>query len=438
MKVIKFGSSTATSPQRLLEITNLVSQYNESANIIVFSAIDGTTESLEEIADYLYKKNADGAKELTNNLERQYINWANKLYQNQERFESVKSYITEMFNFIREMSKNIFTLFEEKRIIACGVTLSTHLMYECLLEKGLNVKKLSAIEFMRTDKNEEPDVNHIKENLAKQLDDLGNADIFITEGSICKNAYNEIDYLGIGGNDYTASLIGAAIQADEIIFWSDSDGIYNNNPRIVKNAQPVKELNFDEAAEISYFLTRIIHPTCIMPAKLANIPVRLMSIGNPQSEGTLISNDFTQNKIKAIASKDGITSIRIKSGRMLMAHGFLRKVFEIFENHKTAIDMVTTSEIGVSITIDNDRHIEEIMDSLKRFGTVSCQKGMTIVCIIGDLSCQNIGMQSQIIESLKEIPTHMISYGGSPFNSSFLINTRDKEVALNSLNNQLF
>jgi aspartate kinase len=200
----------------------------------------------------------------------------------------------------------------------------------------------------------------------------------------------------------------------------------------------VKELNFDEAAEISYFLTRIIHPTCIMPAKLANIPVRLMSIGNPQSEGTLISNDFTQNKIKAIASKDGITSIRIKSGRMLMAHGFLRKVFEIFENHKTAIDMVTTSEIGVSITIDNDRHIEEIMDSLKRFGTVSCQKGMTIVCIIGDLSCQNIGMQSQIIESLKEIPTHMISYGGSPFNSSFLINTRDKEVALNSLNNQLF
>ena len=438
MKVIKFGSSTATSPQRLLEITNLVSQYNDSANIIVFSAIDGTTESLEEIADYLYKKNADGAKELTNNLERQYINWANKLYQNQERFESVKSYITEMFNFIREMSKNIFTLFEEKRIIACGVTLSTHLMYECLLEKGLNVKKLSAIEFMRTDKNEEPDVNHIKENLAKQLDDLGNADIFITEGSICKNAYNEIDYLGIGGNDYTASLIGAAIQADEIIFWSDSDGIYNNNPRIVKNAQPVKELNFDEAAEISYFLTRIIHPTCIMPAKLANIPVRLMSIGNPQSEGTLISNDFTQNKIKAIASKDGITSIRIKSGRMLMAHGFLRKVFEIFENHKTAIDMVTTSEIGVSITIDNDRHIEEIMDSLKRFGTVSCQKGMTIVCIIGDLSCQNIGMQSQIIESLKEIPTHMISYGGSPFNSSFLINTRDKEVALNSLNNQLF
>ena len=397
MKVIKFGSSTATSPQRLLEITNLVSQYNDSANIIVFSAIDGTTESLEEIADYLYKKNADGAKELTNNLERQYINWANKLYQNQERFESVKSYITEMFNFIREMSKNIFTLFEEKRIIACGVTLSTHLMYECLLEKGLNVKKLSAIEFMRTDKNEEPDVNHIKENLAKQLDDLGNADIFITEGSICKNAYNEIDYLGIGGNDYTASLIGAAIQADEIIFWSDSDGIYNNN-----------------------------------------IPVRLMSIGNPQSEGTLISNDFTQNKIKAIASKDGITSIRIKSGRMLMAHGFLRKVFEIFENHKTAIDMVTTSEIGVSITIDNDRHIEEIMDSLKRFGTVSCQKGMTIVCIIGDLSCQNIGMQSQIIESLKEIPTHMISYGGSPFNSSFLINTRDKEVALNSLNNQLF
>ena len=438
MKVIKFGSSTATSPQRLLEITNLVSQYNDSANIIVFSAIDGTTESLEEIADYLYKKNADGAKELTNNLERQYINWANKLYQNQERCESVKSYITEMFNFIREMSKNIFTLFEEKRIIACGVTLSTHLMYECLLEKGLNVKKLSAIEFMRTDKNEEPDVNHIKENLAKQLDDLGNADIFITEGSICKNAYNEIDYLGIGGNDYTASLIGAAIHADEIIFWSDSDGIYNNNPRIVKNAQPVKELNFDEAAEISYFLTRIIHPTCIMPAKLANIPVRLMSIGNPQSEGTLISNDFTQNKIKAIASKDGITSIRIKSGRMLMAHGFLRKVFEIFENHKTAIDMVTTSEIGVSITIDNDRHIEEIMDSLKRFGTVSCQKGMTIVCIIGDLSCQNIGMQSQIIESLKEIPTHMISYGGSPFNSSFLINTRDKEVALNSLNNQLF
>ncbi len=438
MKVIKFGSSTATSPQRLLEIADLVSQHKGESNIVVFSAIDGTTESLEEISDYLYKKNADGAKELTNNLERQYINWANKLYRDSDRCNEVKLYITEMFNSIREISKNIFTIFEEKRIIACGVTLSTHLMYECLKEKGVNIKKLAAIDFMRIDKNEEPDVNYIKENLKKQLELLGEADIYITEGSICKNAYNEIDYLGIGGNDYTASLIGAAAQVDEIIFWSDSDGIYNNNPRIVKNAEPVKELNFDEAAEISYFLTRIIHPTCIMPAKLANIPVRLMSIGNPNCEGTLISNDFTQNCIKAVASKDGITSIRIKSGRMLMAHGFLRKVFEIFENHKTAIDMVTTSEVGISITIDNDRHIDEIMDSLKRFGTVSCQKGMTIVCIIGDLSCQNIGMQSCIVNALEEIPTHMISYGGSPFNISFLISTRDKDIALNALNNQLF
>lgn len=441
MKVLKFGSSALASAQQIQEVADIISQ-NNSKKIVVLSAMEGTTDVLVEIADYLYKKNPDGAKELISSLEQQYLQIVEELFADGDKKTEIRRTIYGKFDEIRNFSKDIFTLFEEKRIVAQGGILCAYIMQEYLQSKGVATIHIPALSFMKIDKNEEPDVNYIKEELKNQLSEAEAKDssckIFLTEGATCQNAYNEVDHLGLGGNDYTAALIGSSIQAEEIEFWSDSIGIYNNNPNIVSSAQPVEKLSFDEAAELSYFLTRIIHPTCILPAKLANVPVRLMNINDKEKKGTLISTNYTRGKIEAVASKDGITSILIKSSRMLFAHGFLRRIFEIFESYKTPIDMITTSEIGVSITIDNIKHLDEIVDDLKKFGTVTTHKNMTIVSVIGDLPEENIGFQSQILSALKELPIRMISYGGSSHNISFLIRTSDKVNALNALNNQLF
>ena len=438
MKIIKFGSSTVTSAQGIKDVAKLVSSNKGEKNIIVLSAMHGTTDTLVEIADYLYKKNPDGAKELTNVLEQTYLNIAKELYPDATLQSKTAAELTERFDEIRSLSKDIFTLFEEKKIVAQGELLLSYLFTEYLLEKGVNAKLIPALEFMRIDKNEEPDVYFIKENLAKQLEAAGNADLYITQGFICRNAYNEIDNLKQGGSDYTASLIGVAIQAEEIQIWTDMDGMYNIDPQVIKEAKPVAKLSFDEAAELSYFGNKILYPTSILPAKLANIPVRLLNILQPQAYGTLISTDFIPKRIEAIAAKEGITAIKIKSGRMLFAHGFLRRIFEIFEGYKTSIDMVTTSEVGVSVTIDNNKHLEEIVDDLKKFGTVTVHKNMVIICVVGDLPDENVGLQSKVVDALKKIPIRMISYGGSIHNISFLIHSKDKVKALNALNEKLF
>ena len=439
MKVLKFGSSTVASAKRIKETAALVSKLPKEGNVIVLSAIKETSDTLDEIADYLYKKNPDGAKELTNNLENKYINLVRELYSEAKATSCVQE-IKKRFEDIRTLSKDIFTLFEEKKIIAQGELLLSYLFAECLNEMGINAKVIPALEFMKIDKNEEADTSFIKKEWANQIEKAGKADLYITEGFICRNAYNEIDNFGRGGSDYSSALIGAAIEADEIQIWSDMDGIYNNDCTIVKEAKPVAKLGFDEAAELSYFGNgdKILHPTCILPAKLANIPVRLMNIHQPQSEGTLISTDYTPNKIEAIAAKDGITAIKIKSGKMLLAHGFLRRVSEIFESYKTSVDMITTSEVGLSVTIDDAKHLDEIVNDLKMFGTVTVQKGMTIVCVVGDLHDDNIGFQAKVVNALKEIPVSMISYGGSFHNISFLIHTKDKNDALKALNAALF
>lgn len=436
MKVMKFGGTSVGSAQRFKDVAKLITTGEQ--NIIVLSAMSGTTNSLVEISDYLYKKNPDGANEIINKLAQKYIGHIDELYSTEEYKQKAREMVKERFDEIRSFTKDLFTLFEEKVILSQGERISTVMMDLYLHEKGINSALIPALDFMRTDKNAEPDPLYIKEKLHNLIEAHKDADLFITQGYICRNAYGEIDNLKRGGSDYTASLIGAAVIADEIQIWTDIDGMHNNDPRIVDHTQPVRHLHFEEAAELAYFGAKILHPTCIQPAKVNNIPVRLLNTMQPDAPGTLISNQTEKGKIKAVAAKDNITSIKIKSGRMLLATGFLRKVFEIFEIHQTPIDMVTTSEVGVSVTIDDCRRLDEIVNDLKKFGTVTVDTNMVIVCVVGDLEWDNVGFEARIIQAMKDVPVRMISYGGSNYNVSLLIKATDKKRALQALSDHLF
>lgn len=434
---MKFGGTSVGSPNRMKDVTKLVVSYNEPV-FVVLSAMSGTTNSLVEISDYLYKKNPESANEVINKLENTYMSHIKELYETTEWQEKTREFLKEKFNFIRTFTKELFTSFEEKVIIAQGEIISTNMVTNYMKEKGVNVKLLSALDFMRTDKNSEPDLAYIKNKLKAILEKENGEQIYITQGFICRNAYDEIDNLQRGGSDYTASLIGAAIDADEIQIWTDIDGMHNNDPRIVDGTEPVHQLHFEEAAELAYFGAKILHPTCIQPAKYAGIPVRLLNTMAPDAEGTTISNLTEYGKIKAVAAKDNITAIKVKSSRMLLATGFLRKVFEIFESYQTPIDMVCTSEVGVSMSIDNSSHLTEIVDELKKYGTVTVDTNMCIICVVGDLDWNNIGFETIAAEAMKNIPVRMISYGGSNYNISFLIKEEDKKRALQSLSKTLF
>ena len=436
MKVLKFGGTSVGSPQRMKEVAKLINDGEKK--IVVLSAMSGTTNSLVEISDYLYKKNPDGANEVINTLEAKYKRHINELYSTEEYKKKTLALVKDIFNGIRAFTKDIFTLFEEKVILAQGELISTNMVTNYLLEQGVNVVLLPALDFMRTDKNAEPDLVYIKNKLAAQLEMHPDADIYITQGYICRNAYGEIDNLQRGGSDYSASLIGAAVNASEIQIWTDIDGMHDNDPRIVDKTSPVRQLHFEEAAELAYFGAKILHPTCIQPAKYANIPVRLLNTMEPTAPGTLISNDTESSKIKAVAAKDNITAIQIKSGRMLLAYGFLRKVFEIFESYQTSIDMICTSEVGVSVSIDNTTHLNEILNDLKKYGTVHVDHDMCIICVVGDLRWENVGFEAKALDAMREIPVRMISFGGSDYNISFLVSKDDKKRALQSLSDHLF
>lgn len=436
MKVMKFGGTSVGSAQRIKDVAKLVTERGK--NIIVLSAMSGTTNTLVEISDYLYKKNVDGAKETVNGLEQKYNRTINELYSTQEYKEKATKEIKACFNYIRSFSKDIFTSFEEKEILAQGELMSTALMNLYLQEQGVNSELLPALDYMRTDKNAEPDTQYIKQKLTALLEKHKDADIYITQGYICRNAYGDVDNLQRGGSDYSASLIGSVLCAEEIEIWTDIDGMHNNDPRFVEGTEPVSELHFEEAAELAYFGAKILHPTCVLPAKLNNIPVRLLNTMQPDAKGTLIYNTTSSCSIKAVAAKDNITAIKIKSGRMLLAYGFLRKVFEIFETYQTPIDMIATSEVGVSVTVDNERNLQHIVDDLKKFGTVTVDKDMVIICVVGDLEWQNRGFEAKVIEALKDIPVRMISYGGSNYNISVLVRKDDKVKALNALSDHLF
>jgi aspartate kinase len=436
MRVLKFGGTSVGSADRMKEVAKLVT--DQHRKIVVLSAMAGTTNSLVEIANYLYKKNHDGANEIISQLERKYYDEVDALYVAKEYKQKGRDLIRSHFDYIKSFTKDLFTVFEEKTILAQGELISTAMFNFYLNEIGFDSVLLPALDYMRIDKNNEPDTVYIRDNVNPLIEAYSDTTIFITQGYICRNAFGEIDNLQRGGSDYSASILGAAIAAEEIQIWTDIDGMHNNDPRYVENTRSIAELSFDEAAELAYFGAKILHPTSVLPAKLANIPVRLLNTMDPTAPGTIISGKETRNRITAVAAKDGITAIRIKSGRMLLAFGFLRKVFEIFESYKTPIDMITTSEVGVSVSIDNHRHLDEIVDDLKKFGTVEVDTDQVIICVVGDLVRDTKGYANRIFDALKDIPVRMISYGGSDHNISLLVSSEHKKEALRALSAKLF
>lgn len=436
MKVLKFGGTSVGSAERIAKVADIITERGK--NIVVLSAMAGTTDTLVEITDYLYKKNTSGAKETINKLESRYDQTIDSLYDSEAAKQQAKNEIRACFNYLRSLVKNVFSEIEEKEILAQGELMSTSMMDAYLREKGVKSVLIPALDYMKIDSDDNPDLQYIKQRLSNLLDKYPKADVYITQGYICRNARGAVDNLHRGGSDYSASLIGAAIDAEEIEIWTDIDGMHNNDPRYVEGTRPVEKLNFEEAAELAYFGAKILHPACIQPAKLNNIPVRLLNTLDPLAQGTLIGNDSVENAIKAIAAKDNITVIKIKSSRMLQAYGFLRKVFEIFESYKTPIDMVATSEVGVSVSIDNEKKIDDIVDELRKFGTVTIDRDMVIICVVGNLAWQKGGYEAKAIAALEDIPTRMICYGGSDYNISFLVRKEDKIKALNRLSAQLF
>ena len=436
MKVMKFGGTSVGSAQRMKGVASLINDGEDK--IVVLSAMSGTTNSLVEICGYLANNNPEGANEVINKLEGLYKRHINELYSTEEYKQQTASLVKDVFNYLRSFTKQLFTSIEERIILAQGEIISTNMVTNYLKEQGISAHLIAALDYMRTDKNGEPDSAYIKEKLTDVLANSPKVQIYITQGFICRNINGEIDNLQRGGSDYTASLVGAAVGASEIQIWTDIDGMHNNDPRIVEGTTAVRHLHFEEAAELGYFGAKILHPTCIQPAKFANIPVKLLNTMEPEAPGTTINNDADPGTIKAVAAKENITAIKIKSSRMLLAHGFLRKVFEIFESYQTSIDMICTSEVGVSMSIDNTKHLNEIVHDLKKYGTVTIDHNMCIICVVGDMDWENIGFEARAMDAMRDIPVRMISFGGSNYNISFLIKESDKKRALQALQDKLF
>ena len=436
MKIMKFGGTSVGSAQRMQGVASLINDGEDK--IVVLSAMSGTTNSLVEICGYLANNNPDSANEVINKLENLYKKHINELYSTEEYKQQTLALVKEVFNYLRSFTKQLFTSIEERIILAQGEIISTNMMTNYLKEQGISTHLIAALDYMRIDKNGEPDTSYIKEKLTEVLAASPKVQIYITQGFICRNINGEIDNLQRGGSDYTASLIGAAVGAREIQIWTDIDGMHNNDPRIVDKTTAVRHLHFEEAAELGYFGAKILHPTCIQPAKFANIPVKLLNTMQPDAPGTTINNEADPGTIKAVAAKENITAIKIKSSRMLLAHGFLRKVFEIFESYQTSIDMICTSEVGVSMSIDNTKHLNEIVHDLKKYGTVTIDHNMCIICVVGDMDWENIGFEARAMDAMRDIPVRMISFGGSNYNISFLIKESDKKRALQALQDNLF
>ena len=432
MKVLKFGGTSVGSAERIKEVARLIK--SDDRQIVVLSAMSGTTNSLVQIAEYLYAKKNDEANSLITQLQEMYTTVVNELFDKPDLLYEGVSLIDFHINYLRSFTQDLFTIHEERAILAQGELISTALFHLYLQEQKIDSVLLPALNFMRIDTNGEPDNYYIKENLKRELEKFPDNSLFITQGYICRNLYGEIDNLKRGGSDYSASLIGAALNAKEIQIWTDISGFHNNDPRYVENTQPIERLSFDEAAELAYFGAKILHPSSVLPAKLANIPVRLKNTMRPDDPGTLISGDSNGKRIKAVAAKDGITAIKIKSGRMLLAYGFLRKVFEVFERFKTPIVMITTSEVAVSVTIDSTTYLPEITEELKYYGSVEVDPDQTIICVVGENLIEQKGMINKVLESLKHFNIRMISYGGSRHSISILVNAQDKKEALISLN----
>ena len=439
MHVWKFGGTSVGRPERMHAIKNLITA-DSGRKIIVLSALSGTTNALLSIADSLRGGLTDEAAEQVEQLKAHYDSFIRDLYKTSEGLNAGRQIVANEFSFIRSLARSRpFTDKQEKELVAQGELLSTQLFQAYLTEQGENSVLLPALEFMRIDADGEPELDAIERNLRELLKDQNHKQLVVTQGFICRNPRGEVDNLKRGGSDYTASLIGGAIRADEIQIWTDIDGMHNNDPRIVKKTVPIRELTFDEAAELAYFGAKILHPSTITPAKMRGVPVRLKNTMDPDAPGTLIADRTSNDVFKAIAAKDNITALYIHSTRMLNAYGFLRRIFEIFEKFKTPVDLIATSEVSVSVTIDNTANIQALMDELRTFCDLEePDYEQCIVCIVGNFSADNPNIAAKVLNAMTDIPIRMISYGGTEHNISLLLHSRYKAEALNALNEGLF
>lgn len=439
MKVLKFGGTSVGSPERMKKLFSIIETQPSDKQVIVLSAVSGTTNSLESISKHYLKGNKQEALDEIAQMYKQYQSFIVELFESGQGLEDAKELILHHFELLKDLANDIFTHVEQRIVLAQGELLSTALFHYYLKAQGVDSVLLPALDFMRLDSDQEPDYSYMTLNLQQIMDTYSEQVLFITQGYICRNHFGEVDNLRRGGSDYTASLIGAVLQAQEIQIWTDIDGFHNNDPRCVSNTKAIEQLSFDEAAELAYFGAKILHPQSVFPAKKYNVPVRLLDTLLPQAKGTLIS-ETTQSdgKIVAIAAKDGITAIRINSSRMLLAHGFLRRVFEVFERYKVPIDMITTSEVAVSLTIDQVEHLDQIVSDLEHFGKVDIDSNQSIVCVVGDFKTNTHGHATIVSEAVKHIPVRMISYGGSEHNLSLLVPEQYKVETLRSLHNRIF
>ncbi len=435
MKVLKFGGTSVGSAERIRAVAHLID--DGQPKIVVLSAMSGTTNTLIEMANCLYRDEKQKAIDILQNLELNYYIVISELYATESSIHKAKEFIQTVFTYLRSYVNKDFYPLQEKAVVAQGEIISTTLMYYYLQECGIPSSLMSALNYMRIDKDGEPDYFYIEQNLKRELSQPDVQPLIITQGFICRNAYGEIDNLKRGGSDYSAALVGAALRAEEIQIWTDIDGVHNNDPRFVEKTRAIRQLSFDEAAELAYFGAKILHPSSIQPAKKENIPVRLKNTLHPEDEGTLITKESPVENVKAVAAKDGITAINVKSTNMLLAYGFLRKVFEVFEAWKTPIDMIATSEVAVSLTIDCTDHLENILKDLEKFGTIEVDTDLSIICIVGAFAAGKTGLGAKVLNALTDVPLRMISYGGSEHNISLLVKREDKQKALVDLSHKL-
>lgn len=435
MKVLKFGGTSVGSAERIRAVAHLID--DGQPKIVVLSAMSGTTNTLIEMANCLYRDEKQKAIDILQNLELNYYIVISELYATEPSIHKAKEFIQTVFTYLRSFVNKDFYPLQEKAVVAQGEIISTTLMYYYLQECGIPSSLMSALNYMRIDKDGEPDYFYIEQNLKRELSQPDVQPLIITQGFICRNAYGEIDNLKRGGSDYSAALVGAALRAEEIQIWTDIDGVHNNDPRFVEKTRAIRQLSFDEAAELAYFGAKILHPSSIQPAKKENIPVRLKNTLHPEDEGTLITKESPVENVKAVAAKDGITAINVKSTNMLLAYGFLRKVFEVFEAWKTPIDMIATSEVAVSLTIDCTDHLENILKDLEKFGTIEVDTDLSIICIVGAFAAGKTGLGAKVLNALTDVPLRMISYGGSEHNISLLVKREDKQKALVDLSHKL-
>ncbi|MDA0314530.1 MAG: aspartate kinase [Bacteroidetes bacterium] len=437
MKIMKFGGTSVGRPERMHQVKELITRSTEPT-LVVLSALSGTTNVLVGIGEALAAADKALAKERIDSLHAHYLSFYPELLKSPAARTKAEDILKEHFELLNILLKISFNESIQRDILAQGELLSTKLFHTLLEDQGIPSVLLPALEFMSIDENSEPELGKISKRLKALLGQHPDQQLFITQGYICKNHRGEVDNLKRGGSDYTASLVAAALQASVCEIWTDIDGMHNNDPREVNRTRPIAELSFDEAAELAYFGAKILHPASIWPAQLHNVPVRLLNTMDPASAGTLIKAEVSEKGVKAIAAKDGITAIKIKSSRMLLAYGFLRRIFEVFEAYKTPIDMITTSEVAVSVTIDELSHLDQIVEELRRFGTVEVDSNQSIICVVGNQVAETKGAIQSVMDSLVDIPIRMVSFGGSKHNVSILVDAQYKVQALKSLNEGVF